>query len=209
MKKKLYFTSDWHIGHKNVIDFDNRPFNDLYEMHESLIKNFNKYVPKYGITYFLGDMGLCSNGLLKSVIDRLNGMKVLVRGNHDGKQDSMYNAGFDLVIDKAQITIGKNIITMSHCPLKGVFREDTSDMKGPTKGENWHKEYKYANSFSFEDFGQIHLHGHIHSPNGGKSKKILGRQYDVGVAANNYCPVSIGMVQSFIADLDKIDSKGE
>lgn len=199
--KKLYFTSDWHIGHKNVLEFDQRPFKDLDEMHEALIKNFNMLVPDHGITYFLGDMGLCSAGLLKSVIDRLNGTKVLVRGNHDGNMGTMYNAGFDVVIDKAQITLGKTIITMSHCPLYGVYREDTTGMRNSDGTENWHGEEKHKNRFSFPDFGQVHLHGHIHSPNGGKSQRILGNQMDVGVPANKYKPVSIDQVQSFISSL--------
>lgn len=201
MKSKLYFTSDWHVGHHNCLSFDNRPYKDLDEMHEALIKNFNYLVPDHGITYFLGDMGLCNNGLLKSVIDRLNGKKILIEGNHDRGMDSMYGAGFDVVLQKGQFSIGETIITMSHCPLKGVYREDTSGMCNSDGTENWHNEDKYADKYAFEDFGQVHLHGHIHSPNGGKSQKILGRQMDVGVIANNYKPVSLSEVQSFINSL--------
>ena len=199
MKKRIYFSSDWHVGHKNVLKFDNRPFSTLEEMHEALIKNFNHYVPKHGVTYFLGDMGICSHGLLKSVITRLNGTKILVSGNHDGNMYSMYEAGFDVVTNKAQINIGKNIVTMSHCPLYGVFREDTTGMRGCTGEENWHNEEKFKDRFSFYDFGQYHLHGHIHAgPHNGK-KRIDGRQMDVGVAANKYKPVSISEVESWIA----------
>jgi len=201
MKTKIYFTSDWHVGHTNVLDFDNRPFKDLGEMHEKLVKNFNMLVPDHGITYFLGDMGLCSSGLLKSIIDQLKGTKVLIRGNHDGKMISMYNAGFDIVLDKAQITVGKNIITMSHCPLYGVYRENTSGMRNQTGEENWHGEERHKDKYTFNDFGQVHLHGHIHSPNGGKSERVLGRQMDIGVTANKYKPVSLDQVQSFISSL--------
>jgi len=113
----------------------------------------------------------------------------------------MYAAGFDVVVEKAQITLGKTIVTMSHCPLYGIYREDTSGMRGSEGTENWHNEEKHRYVHSFEDFGQVHLHGHIHSPNGGKSDKILGRQFDVGVPANNYKPVSIDQIQSFIHSL--------
>jgi calcineurin-like phosphoesterase family protein len=179
--------------------FDNRPFKDLDALHEALIKNFNQHVPKHGITYFLGDMGLCSNGLLKSVIERLNGTKVLVRGNHDGGINSMYNAGFDVVIEKAQISIGKNIVTMSHCPLTGVFREDTRGMRGSDGSENWHGENKHQDKYSFPDFGQFHLHGHIHSGPANNKPKIDGRQFDVGAPANNYRPVTLAEIESWIA----------
>ena len=198
MKKKLYFTSDWHVGHKNCLIFDQRPFQGLEEMHKKLISNFNYYVPKHGVTYFLGDMGLCSHGLLNSIITQLNGIKILVRGNHDGKMDSMYNAGFDVVVEKAQITIGKDIVTMTHCPLKGVFREDTTGMRGADGIENWHGEKKHGNKYSIEDFGQFHLHGHIHSR---KDRGLItdGRQMDVGVPAWNYKPVSLSDVQRWIS----------
>lgn len=199
MKRKLYFTSDWHIGHANSINFDRRPFKDVDEMHRTLIKNFNYYVPKHGITYFLGDMGMRSNELLRSVIAQLNGTKILVRGNHDGKMDAMYNAGFDVVLEKAQITVGRDIITMTHCPLKGVFREDTTGMRGSDGTENWHGEDRHKNKYSIEDFGQFHLHGHIHSAPWKKTKKIDGRQFDVGVPANHYKPVPISTIISWIA----------
>lgn len=197
MKRKLYFTSDWHVGHANCIKFDNRPYADLDEMHNHMIKTFNHWVPKHAITYFLGDMGFGPNDLLGSIIKQLNGTKILVRGNHDRKMDAMYNAGFDVVLEKAQITIGSDIITMTHCPLKGVFREDTSGMRGSDGTENWHKERKYGNQYSIEDFGQFHLHGHTHMRKD-RGKIIDGRQMDVGWPAWNK-PVSLSQVQSWIA----------
>ena len=173
-------------------------------MHRVLVKNFNCLVPKHGITYFLGDMGLYSNGVLNKVIRQLNGLKILVRGNHDGNMNTMYNAGFDVVTDKAQITIGKHIVTMTHCPLKGVFREDTTNMFGATPGENWHKENKYKDRFSIEDFGQYHLHGHTHCQLAVNGKKVIdGRQFDVGVPGNNYFPVTLSQVESFIFNHQK------
>ncbi len=88
-------------------------------------------------------------------------------------------------------------VTMSHCPLLGCFREDTSEMSRSVPGELWHGETRHMR-YSFKDDGQFHLHGHIHSPNGGKSTKILGNQYDVGVVANNYTPVNITHIESWI-----------
>ena len=202
LKPKIYFTSDWHVGHQTSLKFDKRPFRDLDHMHESLIKNFNRLVPEHGITYFLGDMGLCSSDLLGSVIRQLNGKLIMVPGNHDSKgMYAYYDMGFDFVTYKAQIHIGDNIVTMSHCPLKGVFREDITGMKGVPVGstDNWHNESVHKDKYSIEDFGQFHLHGHIHSPNDGKSTKILGRQMDIGVCGNSYEPVSISQVESWIA----------
>lgn len=190
---KIYFTSDWHIGHKNILQLDQRPFSNLEDMHDTLVSNFNSVVGRNDVTYFLGDMGLCSTSLLGSVINRLNGIRILIRGNHDRNINAMYSAGFHAVTEKAQFSIGEHIITMSHCPLIGVPREET------TTGENWHNEQKYGKKFAFEDIGQYHLHGHIHSSPLNKKKKILGRQMDVGVAAWHYKPVSWDDIQSFIA----------
>ena len=194
--RNIYFTSDWHIGHANVLIFDNRPFKDLDHMHESLIKRFNANVRDQDVCYFLGDMGF-GNEQTKKVIDRLNGTKILIRGNHDRKQQAMMNCGFDAVIDSASMHIQNERVTLSHCPLRGVFREDVTSMRKFVEGELWHGESRNQ-EFSVENKGQFHLHGHIHSPNGGISTRISGRQMDVGVPGNNYIPVSISQIESWI-----------
>ena len=192
--RNIYFTSDWHLNHANSLVFDSRPFNDVTHMTEGLIKRFNAQVREEDVCYFLGDMGF---GDVKSVMDRLNGTKILILGNHDKKQQAMMNQGFDAVMYNSSLYIGGEHVTMTHCPLRGVYREDTSGMKNSDGTENWHNEAK-NHKYSVENEGQFHLHGHIHSPNKGKSQKILGRQYDVGVPANGYGPVSIGVIESWI-----------
>jgi calcineurin-like phosphoesterase family protein len=166
-------------------------------MHSELVKNFNKQVPVDGLTYFLGDIVTHSVELAKQVIEKLNGTKIIVVGNHDKKYESLYNAGFAAVMHNATIFIQNERVTMSHCPLTGTFREDTTDMKGSVSGENWHGETRNKR-FSVPDKGQFHLHGHIHSPNGGKSTKTLNRQFDCGLPANAYRPVHISHIESWI-----------
>jgi len=201
-RKKTYFTSDWHLFHENSLVFDKRPFRDIPHMHKTLINNYNSTVRPEDVCYFLGDMGQQQTENLKTVIDQLNGTKVFIVGNHDKGYQAMYNCGFDLVQHGAMMVIAGEKVTMTHCPLRGVYREDCSKMKGkhPTDYENWHGELRKKHQMcSIEDFGQFHLHGHIHSPNGGKSKKILDKQYDIGVVANKYRPVSISTIESWIA----------
>lgn len=201
--KPMFFTSDLHIGHANVIKYDERPFKDVDEMHESLILRFNSTVPKNGLTYFLGDVGNKPKDV-RSVIERLNGTKILILGNHDHGMGTMLNCGFDAVVWNATIYIGDHRVTMSHCPLLGVPREDLGHIQkvrdGFSKDVNWHGEGRKAHRMcSMPDEGQFHLHGHIHSRKGSaKSKKILGRQYDVGVAANDYRPVSLSAITSWV-----------
>lgn len=196
-KKPIFFTSDWHIGHENSIVYDKRPFHNLWEMHGSLIARYNSTVPDDGICYFLGDMGNRPSEM-KEVVTQLKGTKVLILGNHDKGMRTMYNCGFDVVVYSASIYIGDHLITMSHCPLMNRFREDTSLMKNP--GENWHGESRPKHQrHSLHDGGQFHLHGHIHSrKDKPQSQKILGKQYDVGVTANNYTPVSISQIESWV-----------
>jgi calcineurin-like phosphoesterase family protein len=206
-RKGIYFWSDLHIGHSNVLIFDNRPFRDLDHMHEVLINNYNSTV-KDGICYFLGDAGLAKAETVKDVISQMGGTKVLILGNHDKGVESMYKAGFDCVLYGATMQIAGERVTLSHCPLIGVYRENCENMKGSQEKENWHGESRKSHRiFSATDEGQYHLHGHIHSPNGGKSQKILGRQFDVGVAANGYRPVSISVIESWIAKTKQGEAK--
>lgn len=199
-RKKIFFTSDLHIGHQNVLEFSNRPFRNLDHMHSSFIKRFNSVLTDCSILYILGDVGLCRADIITNVISQIKGTKVLILGNHDKKPNAMYNIGFDVVLYSATLYIAGQRVTMSHCPLRGVYRENTEGMRGALKGENWHGESKESRKpFTLNNEGQFHLSGHIHSPNGGKSKRILGRQFDVGVDANKYVPVSISQIESWIA----------
>ena len=196
-RRQIFFTSDWHIGHANSIKFDNRPFRNTEEMHKKLIENFNKQVPTDGITYFLGDMLTCNTEVALPVISQLNGLKILIRGNHDKGIESCYNAGFDIVMNSASLTIANELVTLTHCPLRGLFREDTTNMNNRTEGENWHGENRHPD-FSIADFGQFHLHGHIHATTEKGKLVIDKRQWDVGVPGNNYRPVHIGQIDAWI-----------
>lgn len=209
-RKSIHFTSDWHVGHANSLKFDERPFKDLDHMHRVLINNYNAQVPHNGLCYFLGDMGLCSSELLKEIISQLKGTKVLILGNHDKAHNAMYEIGFDVVLNSATLYIAGERVTMSHCPLRGVFREDVEGMKRAlskkdieedgSKGvvDNWHGEHKQT-AFSAENEGQFHLHGHIHSGPHNKKLRIDNRQMDIGCVANKYRPVSISDVESWIS----------
>lgn len=196
-RKPTFFTSDWHINHGNCLKFDSRPFKHTTEMHEALIRNYNAQVPSNGICYFLGDIATGPTEIVHSVISRLNGTKVLIVGNHDRAYASMYNCGFDVVMNSATLYIHNQRVTMSHCPLMGVFRENTEGMLRSPKNEKWHGESRNT-AYSVKDEGQLHLCGHIHSPNKGNSIKVLGRQFDVGVPANKYRPVSMSEIESWI-----------
>ena len=208
-RKPTFFTSDLHFGHQNVIDFSKRPFRDVDHQTSVLISKYNSVVPENGVCFLGGDIGFCGSGDLREIIDQLNGTKILIIGNHDKRYNSMYNAGFDAVMHMARFQIAGQTVTMSHCPLLGLPRENTEGMKNHDGTEDWHGSTNpKRRPYTCEDKGQFHLHGHIHSPNSGKSKKISNRQYDIGVDANNYMPVSIGQIESWITKTLRDEKRG-
>jgi calcineurin-like phosphoesterase family protein len=73
----------------------------------------------------------------------------------------------------------------------------SKDYEEGIKDENWHGEHKQI-AFSCEDEGQFHLHGHIHSGPANDKKRTDKRQLDVGAPGNNYRPLSISEVESWI-----------
>lgn len=165
-------------------------------MHRVLINNYNATVPEDGLCYFVGDMGMGQYDKLKKVMDQLQGTKVAVIGNHDKNVNTLYRMGFDCVVHGLVLWIANEQVTVTHCPLRDTYREDTSKMPGDHP--NWYKE-KQHQQYCIPNWGQYHLSGHIHSPNRGQSKKILGRQMDIGVDANNFKPVNIKEIESWIA----------
>lgn len=201
---KHFVTADWHLFHNSILSFCKRPFRGLDHMTEVLVNNFNSTVPEDGVTYFGGDMGMCNYKQMKEVIDRLNGTKILIVGNHDNGMNSMYRAGFDLVLYGVILHLSGEQVTFTHCPLRDTFREDTSKMNGGERFPNWWGENRPKfQKFIVPNNGQIHLHGHIHSPNKGQSKKIEGRQIDIGVDANGYHPVSFSKIESMISQIKR------
>lgn len=79
----IYFTSDSHFYHKNVLSFENRPFDSVEEMNEGLIKAWNSVVETNDIVYHLGDFMFGSITKWKEILPQLNGKMRLCKGNHD------------------------------------------------------------------------------------------------------------------------------
>lgn len=81
----IYFTSDTHFWHKNIIrpDYSNRPYNSIEEMNESFIDNWNKTVSNTDTIYHLGDVSFGNRESTGAILKRLNGKKILIKGNHD------------------------------------------------------------------------------------------------------------------------------
>lgn len=87
MRNNIFFISDTHFGHGNILNFRDkedksiRPFANVEEMNEALIENWNKVVRPQDKIYHLGDVAIPRKGL--DCLAKCNGDKILVRGNHD------------------------------------------------------------------------------------------------------------------------------
>ena len=84
----VFLYSDPHFGHKNICRFTRndgvtkmRPWDDVEVMNEDLITLYNDKVRPNDVCYFLGDV-IWSRKYL-DILARLNGTKILIRGNHD------------------------------------------------------------------------------------------------------------------------------
>lgn len=77
----VFLISDTHFGHTNIIKYCDRPFANVDEMDDALIKNWNNVVSPHDKVYHLGDVTLSAKKLW--IMEQLNGTKVLIRGNHD------------------------------------------------------------------------------------------------------------------------------
>lgn len=80
-----YVISDTHFGHENIIEYCDRPFASVEEMNRALVENWNTTVSPQDSVLFLGDVRHHPSPLTEwGWLRRLNGNKLIVRGNHDG-----------------------------------------------------------------------------------------------------------------------------
>lgn len=127
MSKNIFFISDTHFGHANMLKFTNydgsrlRPFDSIEELDELMIQNWNERVKPTDKIYHLGDVVYrCKNR--DQIMSRLNGEKVLIKGNHDRDQLGWYMKYFKDV--RGTCHIDGNYL-LSHFPIhpdsKGRF----------------------------------------------------------------------------------------
>jgi len=136
----IWFTSDTHYGHFNIMRYCNRPFVSVEQMDEAMLENYNSLVKPSDIVYHLGDFGFNTD-----VARQLNGRKHLIIGNHDWK-----------LLKKLQPHF--------------VWSRDTFLLKPGNKLEFWlahypHRSWPHAYHGSYHLFG--HVHGRL--PDFGRS----------------------------------------
>jgi calcineurin-like phosphoesterase family protein len=100
-KPKIFFISDTHFDHANIIRFCHRPFDDYKEMNQTMLENWNKTVRQNDIVFFLGDL-VCGKGSRHPDywLKQLNGIVYIIRGNHKDKMISRKENVYDELIVK-------------------------------------------------------------------------------------------------------------
>lgn len=173
-KDKLFFTSDTHFHHKNIIEFCNRPFGDERIMDFALISNWNKVVPKDGIVFHAGDFAMTSRiDYIENVVSQLNGKIYLTLGNHD------WQNRFDREV------------------VRDIFHQ-TDDMFYLTvrdeELDGGHVNFQICHyPFLYWRRGSYMLHGHVHSGPFSTANEVVpyhSMRYDIGVDNNEFTPIS-------------------
>lgn len=175
-KQRIFFSSDYHFGHKNVIKFANRPFASVEEMNEEMINRHNSVVRANDLLYIIGDFSFLPVDKTVEILKRMKGAKIFVPGNHDkvmNHQDVRncfqhfypYDCHPQIKIEDASAIGGYQTIVLNHFAMKV-----------------WNKSAHRS----------FHLYGHSH---GSMPDDINSLSMDVGVDCWDYYPVSYEQVK--------------
>jgi len=183
-----WFTADLHLGHRNIIDYCDRPFADVDAMNRALIANWNETVAKDDTIWVIGDFALGKIAETLPIAADLHGHKILLAGNHDrcwhghgsraeGWTERYLDAGFNEVIQgSAKVKIGDRTVLACHFPYRGDSHDHDRFIE--------HRPV---------DKGDWLLHGHVH-----ERWARQGRMINVGVDATGFRPVSESEVATLI-----------
>lgn len=184
----IYYSSDLHFNHVNIIKSCDRPFSDIYDMNNKLMLNWNNTLTDEDDIYFLGDFSYSKNNKqareVIELIKNLKGRKHLVLGNHDTilMNFEEFKELFESIDVYKKISDEGNYVVLMHYPL-----------------ETWERSH----------YGSYHLHGHIHA----NEINYIPNRFNVGLDVNNYKPVTLTELidrdndLKFVTDLrkDEID----
>ena len=172
----IWFTSDTHFGHTNILRYCKRPFDTIEAMNDTIVNNWNTQVQSGDDVYHLGDFAMTGKTDYKSLLDRLMGNIHLVRGNHDhlNKMPAYLKERFawikdyyELVVPDEEMDVDQPII-LFHYPIL---------------------------SFNKMHHGSWHLHGHSH---GTCKYPDNNARMDVSVDRNDYKLFSYQDVKDFM-----------
>lgn len=170
--EKLWFTSDIHFGHKNIIQYSERQFSDTWEMNLAICHNWKRSVEKDHEVVFLGDLSFMKFEPTLELIRDLPGKVYWVLGNHDNPKMAV----------RLCVETGWTIIphgTKFHARNLEKFILSHKPMIQLPHGKMWN------------------LCGHVH-----EKWKVKGRSINVGVDQWGMKPVNLSQIQSLIEGIE-------
>lgn len=173
-KQNIFFCSDLHENHANVIKYDGRPFKDVSHMNAELVRRWNNKVGVDDIVFYLGDLSFRKDiEQIKTFVNQLNGKIHFIMGNHDDDRIISKLNRFESISDYVQLSV--------------------LDKDNPRKYQDIMLFHYAILSWDKAHHGSFHLHGHSHGSlmknseyNWYYKKKVL----DVGCNMHDYAPIS-------------------
>jgi len=196
--KGPWFTSDTHFYHKAIIGYCNRPvtYRDpdtfeettpqewVEEMNRLLIERWNERISPQDEVYHLGDFAFAGKAKTVSILKQLNGIKYLIRGNHDhgiAKKEDI-KPYFQWIRDYYELHV----------------HDVHQDEEDETKFNQYHQSIVLCHypilSWNGMSHGTWHLHGHCH----GSLPPTRMMRKDVGVDTNNLYPYSYEEIKNIM-----------
>lgn len=172
----IFFASDHHFHHQNILTFKRddgtplRDFHDIDHMNEVIVQQHNIVVRPNDKVYFLGDVVMSKKAYTLEILRRMNGEKVLIKGNHDQCKPEAYLEYFKDIRGSHQF----DGLIMTHIPI--------------------HSE-------SLARWG-LNVHGHLHY-NVVKlplSQLPDRRYFNVSMERINYTPISLEEIKKHVTN---------
>ena len=114
----VWFTADFHLGHKNIIRYCNRPFDTVEEMNRTILDQLNNLVKANDILYFLGDFCIGPKARAVQLRREIRCKKIFaVPGNHD-KDTRKLSQAFSWLGDLDEVSINGQRIVLCHYAMR-------------------------------------------------------------------------------------------
>ena len=179
---RVWFTSDTHFSHDNIIKFCKRPYDDIYTMNEDIIGKWNSLIDEDDTVFHLGDFSYGGSKEWVEVLSRLHGHIHLILGNHDIKNIRQnYHKYFESISSQQLIEVEGQKIYLNHYPFltyAGIYRREEDTI--------------------WQLFGHMHSSNNSSGMDSGRLQHLLPTQYDVGVDNNNFKPVNYNEIKNII-----------
>lgn len=163
-KGKVWFWSDLHLFHSNIISYCTRPFADAGEMNNTMLANYRAIVRDGDVVVFGGDITMGGAAVTNELLRQLPGHKINILGNHDvERKGKRLHLMVDEVVAYLELSVGEHSVLLTHYPVA----EDVLKL------------------------GQINVHGHIHNNHVHPSLGSGDRHINMSVEHTGYAPVSM------------------